>query len=64
VAELPGVASEDVACTLEGNTLQIETRKPPRYSKSLALPCPVNPASLVQSCSNGILEIRINRAAV
>jgi HSP20 family molecular chaperone IbpA len=43
--------------------LQIETRRPPRYSKSLRLPCPVDAASLVQSCSNGILEIRIARAA-
>jgi HSP20 family protein len=63
VAELPGVASEDVTCALQGNMLQIETRRPPRYSKSLRLPCPVDAASLVQSCSNGILEIRIARAA-
>jgi HSP20 family protein len=63
VAELPGVASENVSCTLQGDTLQIETDTPPRYSKSLVLPCPVNAATLVQSCSNGILEIRIDRAA-
>jgi len=63
VAELPGVASEDVICTLQGEILQIETRKPPRYSKNLRLPCPVDAASLKQSCSNGILEIRIARAA-
>jgi len=70
VAELPGASSENVICTLEGDTLRIETRPGageaplgPVYAKTVQLPAAVDPASLLQSCRNGILEIRIDRAA-
>jgi HSP20 family protein len=62
VAELPGVAFENITCTLNEGTLQIETSLP-RYSKTVRLPCPVDPASLSQTCRNGILEISLTRAA-
>ena len=69
VAELPGVSAEDVSCTLTGDTLLIETRQGagesrqgPVYGKTVHLPVAVDPASLVQSCRNVILEIRIDRA--
>jgi HSP20 family protein len=70
VAELPGVSAEDVSCALDGDTLVIETRRGtgdsgqgPVYGKRVVLPAPVDPASLVQACRNGILEIRLNRAS-
>jgi HSP20 family molecular chaperone IbpA len=62
VAELPGASAEDVSCTLDGDTLVIETRQGPVYAKRVNLPAAVVPGSLVQSCRNGILEIRIDRA--
>jgi HSP20 family protein len=62
VAELPGAASADVACTLNGGTLCIATQGAARYEKTIALPAPVEPGSLQQSCHNGILEVRLRRA--
>ncbi len=61
VAELPGVAAEEVSCTLHGGSLHICTAGPQIYAKSLKLPHPVDPTSLVQGCRNGILEVRLRR---
>jgi HSP20 family protein len=63
IAELPGVAAEDVICTLEGNNLHIETRGGNRYAKTLTLPGPVDATTIAHSCRNGILEISIARIA-
>ena len=62
VAELPGVAAADVACTLRDTTLHIETNGGARYRKDIALPAPVLAEGLSQSCHNGILEVRLRRA--
>jgi HSP20 family protein len=61
VAELPGASAHDVMCTLDGNTLQIETTSAPLYRKALLLPVSVDPNSLQHSCYNGILEVRLRR---
>jgi HSP20 family protein len=63
VAELPGVAGSDVICTLQGETLHIESTGGTRYRKAIALPGAVLAESIVQSCHNGILEVRLRRAA-
>jgi HSP20 family molecular chaperone IbpA len=62
VVELPGVASEDIDCALRGQTLEIVTRGPHRYAKSIALPAPADAASLTHACRNGILEVRLHLA--
>jgi HSP20 family protein len=62
VAELPGVADEEIACTLHGDSLQIQTVGAQIYSKTLKLPHAVDPASLSRGCRNGILEVRLRRA--
>jgi HSP20 family protein len=63
VAELPGVADEDVSCAIAGLELSIKTKGLHRYTKTLTLPGPVNAESLEQSCRNGILEVRLARAS-
>jgi HSP20 family protein len=63
IAELPGVAAEDVLCSLDGLTLRIETRGGHLYAKTLTLPAPVDATTLVHTCRNGILEISVARAA-
>ncbi len=63
VAELPGVATADIICTLDGASLHIATRGAVQYRKTIDLPGPVDFASLRQSCHNGILEVRLRRAA-
>jgi HSP20 family protein len=62
VAELPGVAAEDVLCALEGNTLRIEATGAHAYLKTVALPRAVDTASLRWACRNGILEVHVRGA--
>jgi HSP20 family molecular chaperone IbpA len=62
IAELPGVAAEEVRCDVTGLSLRIATQGDHRYEKIITLPGPVDAASLVQGCRNGILEIRLARA--
>ena len=62
VAELPGVAAEDIVCALDGDTLSIETRGDHRYAKTITLPKPVDASTLSHACRNGILEISIRKA--
>jgi HSP20 family protein len=61
VAELPGVAAENIICTLEKNVLHIKTTGPQIYARSVQLPAASDRASLSQTCSNGILEVRLQR---
>ena len=63
VVELPGVAAAEVVCALHDQHLHIETKGDPHYAKTLTLPAAVDPASLTQSCSNGILEVRLRALA-
>ncbi len=64
VAELPGVAAEDVVCTLQGASLRIATRGATQYDKTITLPSGFDPASLSQTCRNGILEVCLARIPV
>jgi HSP20 family protein len=63
VAELPGAAAPDVACTLHGTALHINAAGAIAYQKIVELPAPVDFSSLRQSCHNGILDVRLRRAA-
>jgi len=63
VAEVPGVEEREVSVELHGDILLLETTGERRYAKELLLPCPGDPASLRSSYRNGILEVRITKAA-
>jgi HSP20 family molecular chaperone IbpA len=63
IAELPGVTADAVRCAVQGQTLRIETTGRPGFAKSVDLPAPVDPASLTQTCRNGILDVRLTKAA-
>jgi HSP20 family molecular chaperone IbpA len=67
VAELPGAADDDVTCTLaatpEGTMLHIAATCAQPYRKTIALPVGIDHSSLRQACRNGILEVRLKRAA-
>ena len=60
-AELPGVADADISLTLDGDVLSLETAGKRRYAKEIALPAPVDPASLTRSHRNGILQIQLKK---
>jgi HSP20 family protein len=61
VAELPGVAEEDLRVELHGDVLAIETAGERRFAKELLLPVAVAPASLRTMYRNGILELRLTK---
>jgi HSP20 family protein len=62
VAELPGVTAQDCICTLQDGALHIATLGAHRYGKIIPLPAPVDPESLLHTCQNGILDVRLRRA--
>jgi HSP20 family protein len=66
IAELPGVEATEIECRLDdrsgAQTLHVRTGGSKRWEKAIALPSVCDPASLRQSCRNGILEIRLTRS--
>ncbi len=62
VAELPGVAEGQVQVELHDDILSVSTTGERRYAKEILLSDPVDPASLRQSYTNGILELRLKKA--
>jgi HSP20 family protein len=63
VAELPGADPETIVCRPDGRSLLIEASGVRRYRKTLALPVAVRADVAGQSFQNGILEVRLARAA-
>ncbi|HLW65700.1 MAG TPA: Hsp20 family protein [Gemmataceae bacterium] len=60
VADMPGVASEDVKVELVGETLKISAEKGSRkYMKEVVLPFAPVPEKVTHSCRDGILEVKI-----
>jgi HSP20 family protein len=60
VAELPGVAAEDVRLTLSADLLTVEAaRDDKKYHKELQLPQSMDPARMTHHCHHGVLEVRI-----
>lgn len=62
VAELPGVSEAQVQVELRDDILSVATSGDRRYAKEILLSDPVDPASLRQSYTNGILELRLKKA--
>lgn len=62
-AEVPGVKDAEITVTIRGDVLLIETRGDRRYVKEILLPSAVDAATLRRTYNNGILEIRLKKAA-
>jgi HSP20 family protein len=56
VAEMPGVAPDQVALRVEGAELVIEAAGAPPWHTRLALPAPVRADAIAHTLRNGILE--------
>jgi HSP20 family protein len=62
VAELPGVAEEEVRIKVEGDILSLETTGERKYAKEVLLPAAVEAESFHKAYKNGILELRLKKA--
>lgn len=62
VAELPGVSEAQVQVELQDDILTITTTGDRRYAKEILLSAPITPDSLRQTYTNGILELRLQKA--
>lgn len=62
VAELPGVSAAQLQVELHEDILSVATSGERRYAKEILLSAPVDPASLRQTYTNGILELRLKKA--
>ncbi len=64
VAEIPGVAKEDISLSCTGNMLSIRVDSPGKsLEKDLALPCEVDADSAKASYNNGLLEVVLDKKA-
>jgi len=63
VAEMPGVAEEDIRCEIQDDILSLETGGERRYAKEILLPGAVDAATLRKTYRNGILELRLKKKA-
>ncbi len=64
VAEIPGVAKEDIGLECTGNMLSIRVdSNGRRFEKDLALPCEVDTESARAEYNNGLLEVTFDKAA-
>jgi len=58
IAEMPGIAAEDVHFDVSGDILTLSAAKgDKKYSKEVLLPRSVPPEKISVSCNNGIVEI-------
>jgi HSP20 family protein len=62
VAELPGVAEEEVHIEIQDDILSLETTGERKYAKEILLPEPVDAATLQKAYKNGILELRLAKS--
>jgi len=64
VAELPGVDKESIKVSATENRLIISVETPQRkYYKEVELPTRVDPKSATASYKNGVLQVRLKKAA-
>lgn len=63
VAELPGVAEEEIVINIKDDILALETVGERKYAKEILLPCAVNADTLQKSYRNGILELHLRKTA-
>ena len=62
VAELPGVAEEEIRIEVEGDILSLETAGERKYAKEVLLPAAVEAGPFHKAYKNGILELRLKKA--
>jgi len=62
VAEVPGVAEEEITVEVRDDILTLETAGERKYAKEVLLPCPVDAASIKKAHKNGVLELRFGKA--
>ena len=63
VAEMPGANEEDVSVELHDDVLVLETSGERKYAREVLLPAAVDAASLQKTFRNGILELKLKKAA-
>ncbi len=64
VAEIPGVAKDDITLRCTGNKLSISVDTPGRrFEKDLALPCEVDVDSARAEYNNGLLEVTMDKVS-
>lgn len=64
VAEIPGVAKEDISLKCTRNSLTISVETPGRsFRKDLALPCEVDTGSARATYNNGLLEVTLDKVS-
>lgn len=64
IAELPGVAEEQISTNVKGDILTLSASNNDRkYYKEVVLPEDVDADSLQQKYKNGVLEIKVNKKA-
>lgn len=61
IAEMPGVAEEEIQYELKGDVLILRTLGDKKYSKEILLPTPVDSTNVEKSYRNGILELRLKK---
>ncbi|WP_287374000.1 Hsp20 family protein [Prosthecochloris sp.] len=60
--EMPGVAKEDIAVTLEGDILEVIAQSQSRkYRKELLLPSAVQAETIAWTYQNGVLEVTVKK---
>jgi HSP20 family protein len=63
VAEMPGANEEDISVEVHGDVLALETGGERKYAREVLLPAAVDPESLRRTFRNGILELKLKKAA-
>ncbi len=63
VAELPGASEEEISIAVEDKLLKIEAKGEIHYAKEIELPAKVQAAPAKKVYRNGLLEIRLTKAA-
>ncbi len=62
VGELPGVSTEEIVVSVQGDVLAIATNGKRKYAKEVLLPAPVSNEDLNTVYNNGVLEVRLRKA--
>ncbi|MHB0874800.1 MAG: Hsp20/alpha crystallin family protein [Anaerolineae bacterium] len=62
VLELPGVAENEIELAAEQDILTLRTTGQRRYEKEVLLPAVVDATTMTKSYTNGILEVRAQKA--
>jgi HSP20 family protein len=62
VAELPGVAEEEIRIEVQDDILSLETTGERKYAKEILLSEAVDAATLRETYRNGILELRLTKS--